>query len=319
MMPQPASGEANPSKYPEPGAGGVAKPAGAAGGLKVLPWAGFKGAVTYSFDDSNKSQFDNGAKILALNVPFTWFLQTGKSAESNNDFYHKAFEAGHEIANHTESHGSGSADTDIKNAQKFINDKYKVAAYTMAAPNGNTGTYNTVTKELFLLDRGVSSKGVGPDDKVDDTLMLNFPTRVPDPGATGNGQIDMLTDAARTAGKWQTFCIHGFGGDGYNSLDFQPWVTSVTAVKTKADMWIGTFADVGAYFVGRQLVAKATPTAKDGGQEYTWTLPKIFPPKRYVRVTVDGGTVSQDGKALPWNEHGYYEVALDAGKLTITP
>jgi hypothetical protein len=37
-----------------------------------------------------------------------------------------------------------------------------------------------------------------------------------------------------------------------------------------------------------------------------------------VRVTVDGGTVKQCGSELTWDPHGYYEVALDAGSLTIT-
>ena len=35
---------------------GVAKPAGAAGGLKVLDWAGFKGAASFTFDDNTPSQ-----------------------------------------------------------------------------------------------------------------------------------------------------------------------------------------------------------------------------------------------------------------------
>jgi hypothetical protein len=36
-------------------------------------------------------------------------------------------------------------------------------------------------------------------------------------------------------------------------------------------------------------------------------------------VTVPGGTVTQSGAALPWDAHGYYEVALDAKSLTVGP
>ena len=36
-------------------------------------------------------------------------------------------------------------------------------------------------------------------------------------------------------------------------------------------------------------------------------------------MRVDGGTLSQNGKALAWNGHGYYEIALDAGSLTLSP
>jgi len=48
-------------------------------------------------------------------------------------------------------------------------------------------------------------------------------------------------------------------------------------------------------------------------------LPEHFPPGRYLRVKVDGGTLSQNGKPLAWDDHGYYEVALDAGALTLAP
>jgi hypothetical protein len=77
--------------------------------------------------------------------------------------------------------------------------------------------------------------------------------------------------------------------------------------------------DVASYHIGRRLVKAATPTAQGTDQVYAWTLPDVFPPGKYVRVTVDGGTLSQDGAALPWNEHGFYEVALDAGELTLSP
>ena len=47
---------------------------------------------------------------------------------------------------------------------------------------------------------------------------------------------------------------------------------------------------------------------------WTWTLPENFPPGKYLRVKVDGGTLTQGAAALPWVTHGYYEVALDAGR-----
>ena len=52
---------------------------------------------------------------------------------------------------------------------------------------------------------------------------------------------------------------------------------------------------------------------------WKWTLPANFPPGRYLRVTVSGGTVKQNGVELPWDGHGYYEIALDAGQVTVSP
>jgi hypothetical protein len=74
--------------------------------------------------------------------------------------------------------------------------------------------------------------------------------------------------------------------------------------------------DVGAYWRGQKVVAATTPTTANGAQTWAWTLPANFPPGKFVRVTVDGGTVSQNGTTVPWDSHGYYEIALDAGALT---
>ena len=37
------------------------------------------------------------------------------------------------------------------------------------------------------------------------------------------------------------------------------------------------------------------------------------------RVTVDGGTLSQNGTPLAWDRRGYYEVSLDAQSLSWAP
>jgi hypothetical protein len=52
---------------------------------------------------------------------------------------------------------------------------------------------------------------------------------------------------------------------------------------------------------------------------WTWKLPANFPPGKFLRVTVPGGTLKQNGATLPWDPHGYYEIALDAGSVTVSP
>ena len=47
--------------------------------------------------------------------------------------------------------------------------------------------------------------------------------------------------------------------------------------------------------------------------------PAHFPPGKYLRVTVSGGTLTQAGSTLAWDDHGFYEVSLDAGTLTLSP
>ena len=57
-----------------PSTTGVAKPAGAAGGLKVIDWAGFKGAASFTFDDNTPSQLPNYNALKATGGRVTWFL-----------------------------------------------------------------------------------------------------------------------------------------------------------------------------------------------------------------------------------------------------
>lgn len=309
------SGDPNPSGLPEPGAGGVARPSGTAGGLKVIPWAGFTGALTYSFDDATTSQTSNKAEMLGLGVPFTFYL-TSKFGGWKDQMYHEALAAGHELGNHTSSHGHSPPGSDAESMQNSLMSEYQIVGYTLAAPYGETQTLNDITNQKFLLDRGVNGGTVGADGNA---TWTNIPTALPAQGA-GESVFRGYADTA-AGGKWQTVCIHGFTGfnDGaYQPVDFNGWKAGVEYAKTK-NVWISSMVNVAAYLIGGKAVSSATPVAEGGGQKWTWTLEDKFPPGHYVRVTVDGGTLSQGGVPLPWNEHGFYEVDLDAGELTLTP
>jgi len=82
---------------------------------------------------------------------------------------------------------------------------------------------------------------------------------------------------------------------------------------------MGTVVDVAAYWIGQKLLLASKPAESAGATTWTWKLPAGFPPGKYLRVRVDGGTLSQAGAPLAWDEHGYYEVALDVGSLTLAP
>jgi hypothetical protein len=101
-------------------------------------------------------------------------------------------------------------------------------------------------------------------------------------------------------------------------VSFDGWYQGVEYAKT-LDIWIGTMLDVAAYIQGAQAFKAATPMTEGDSQTWMWTLKDTFPPGQHLRVTVDGGTLSQDGAPLPWNEHGFYEIALDPGNLTLSP
>lgn len=307
---------ASPCNLPAPSATGIAAPSGAPGALTVVSWAGFKGAVSYTFDDANSSQIAHYPELQALGVPVTFYLQTGKS-EASDETWTQALVDGHELGNHTVTHPETASAEDVDDATAFIVEHFGVTPYTMAAPYGNS-SYIEVAETRFLINRGVAGGSVAPNSSVD---PFNLPCHIPAEGAKASA-MDTVIDSAHSAGKWQLVLIHGFtgGSDGaYKPVDFAEFSAHVIHAKSLPDLWIDSVVEVGAYWRAEKLLGSLTPTTSGSETTWTWTLPDHFPPGKCLRVRVDGGTLSQGGTPLSWDDHGYYEIALDAGALTLTP
>src|SRR3954463_8763256 len=84
----------------------VPRPSGRPENLRVLDWAGFRGAVTYTFDDSQPSQIEHYAELQAAGVPMTFYLSSGWENTSPQYVatWQQAVRDGHEIGNHTVHH-----------------------------------------------------------------------------------------------------------------------------------------------------------------------------------------------------------------------
>lgn len=300
-----------------PGSASQPRPAGAQGGLSVINWAGFKGAVSYSFDDDNASQINNWSTLMNLKVPLTFYLWTNRSEASNN-VWSQALAAGHELGNHTNSHQQSGTGSDVDSCTSFIKSKFNVTPYTMAAPYGNS-SYVSLASSRFIINRGVNGGYMSPNDNTD---PFNIYCHIPPANASAN-DLNGPTNTARSNGQWAVFCIHGFTGgvsDGaYNAFAISSLVSNVNTVKGYGDVWIDTVLNVGAYWRAQKMMKSVSPTTSGSDQTYRWTLPSNFPKGKFLRVTVTGGTLKQNGQVLNWDGHGYYEVALDAGQLTISP
>lgn len=310
---------------------GLPRPSGAPGGLRVLDWAGFKGAVSWTFDDAQPSHIAHYAELNAVGVPMTFYLTTNNSAEPGFlDTWQRAVKDGHELGNHSVHHchagltgcTAGRAlptlDSELDEATVYIvQHTPQKTVWTAASPFGDAG-YDRAAATRFFVNRGVPNGTIAPNDETD---PYNLPVH---PVVTGEtvAEFNEATDAARAGGQWVIFLVHTLTPT--NAVWYAPVALGdVTAGmahgRSLPDVWTGTLADVAAYWRGQKLLSEAQPAASGTSTTWSWTLPPHFPGGKFLRATVDGGTLSQNGRPLSWNEHGYYELALDAGSLTLSP
>lgn len=316
------------SKLPVPPGPDVAPPSGSTADLEVLPWAGFRSAVTYTFDDASPSQVDHFADIDAEGVPVTFYVtMNNATSQASQMTWKRALAAGHELGNHTVHHcnfnqacrgaPAGSASQEIDDATSYIRTTLGAPTVsTMAYPYGDTG-YEPLAKDRFFVARGVGGGSIKPGSATD---LWNLPVFAAQGGEAASVFNERI-DAAHGEGSWLVFLFHSLAPDSegwYAPVDIGAVTASIEHAKSTGDTWIDTLSNVAAYFVGQSIVETATPTGS-GPRTWTWTLPKNFPPKKFVRVTVRGGTLRQGASSLPWNRRGFYEVSLDAGTLTWTP
>jgi peptidoglycan/xylan/chitin deacetylase (PgdA/CDA1 family) len=329
-----------------PGLANLPRPSGAPGNLKVLDWAGFKSAVSYTFDDGQPSQIEHYAELEATGVRLTFFVNSS-SATWESGFvstFSRAARDGHELGNHTAHHCHAdpdgtlhgtdrkaacpgtSAAAELDDCTAFIKSTLGVPqVWTAASPFGDAG-FASAIGERFFLGRSATGGTVAPND---DTDPLALPMWGPAEN-DGVAEFNAVVDAARTDGQWVIMLLHSIApttSPWFATVDIAAVTGSITHAKSLGDVWIDSMANVGAYWRGQKLLASATPTTttsrtgqtQTSNQTWTWTLPAHFPPGRLLRVKVDGGTLSQRGQPLRWDCHGYYEVALDAGALTLSP
>jgi peptidoglycan/xylan/chitin deacetylase (PgdA/CDA1 family) len=314
-----------------PGPADVPRPSGAPDHLRVLDWAGFKSALTYTVDDGQPSQVEHYPELQATGVRMTFFL--GSSATWIPGFastFSQAVKDGHEIGNHTAHHCHAEADgtlrdcagpsaaAELDDCTAFLTSKLGATAiWTTAAPYGDAG-YRTAAAERFFLNRGVMNGTIAPND---DTDPFDLPIWGPVENDSA-AQFKAVIDRTHRAGRWVIVLLHSIAPTSarwYATVDISAIRESIAHARSLGDVWIDTMANIGAYWRGAKLVSSTTPMVTGNKRTWTWTLPPHFPPGKLLRVKMDGGTLSQAGRVLTWDARGYYEIALEVGSLTLEP
>ena len=198
-----------------PGPGDLPPPSGTPGNLKVLNWAGFKAAVTYTFDDAQPSQVEHYAELQATGVRHTFFVTSSSSGFDAT--FTQAVKDGHEMGNHTVHHchadlsGCGntasapvSVDAELDDCNSYIASHLgQGAVWTAASPFGDSG-WDTPDMSRFFLNRGVASGTVSPNDNTD---PFNLPCHAAVEGETA-AMFNAVIDDVDARNRWAIFLVH---------------------------------------------------------------------------------------------------------------
>ncbi|HYD53291.1 MAG TPA: polysaccharide deacetylase family protein [Gemmatimonadaceae bacterium] len=331
------------SGLPNPGTGGVPRPAGPPGGLRVLDWAGFRSAVSYTLDDAQPSHLEHYDALQATGVRMTFYVSSVNAAGSVG-FWRRVVADGHELGNHTAHHchvtfgedpflsgcafgtlpADATADSEIDDVSTFLTGAVgQPGVWTMASPFGDSN-WDAHAARRFVANRDVYRGMVAPGDSTDPFHLPGYMPGPPEHGGIPATQaaLDAVVDEARAGGKWVLFVLHSLGPTSeswYGVVDVRDLLGNVARVQAAGDVWADTVVNVAAYWRGQTLLASVEPATAAGGTVWRWELPPNFPAGKFLRVRVDGGTLTQGGGEVPWDDHGFYEIALDARELTLRP
>jgi len=293
--------------------------------FRVLPWNGYKAALSLTYDDGDPIHLDVAIpEMQKRDLRGTFFL-IGKPL-TRDDEWKKAAESGQEIGNHTWTHRHTSELTGADEKSEVVQTRAKLEklagkpVLTLAYPfvEISPGLRKWVEANDFEARGGGQSQnyltpGMDPD-------WMNLPsqaTMTAFPYETYQSWVDQ--DLSQ--GAWTLLMIHAIEG----STWYQPIPKDIYLkfldylVEKKSELWIAPFGEVGAYWRAEKWLEKVEPKKAGKKTVLHWKKPSVFPSGVVLKAHIEGGglVVTQGGKAVLPLSPDVYPVAVDAQELTL--
>lgn len=316
----------------------LAGPAKAQGNMEIATWAGFhSAAASFTFDDNAPShvtkvapEFTSRGYAATFNVVTSWMDQ--QSAWSN---FAGLVADGHEIASHTNSHGSGDLSDELESSKSTINQKItgqdcNTIAYPFCTVPSNGNALNSNYIGGRICDGQVMGKSPS------DYFRISAIT-------TGSGDGNNFNDVSQLTGKmqqaknqsgWVVFLTHGIQGESNGSATYSP--TSLSTItgaldwaKTN-DIWVTTFRNAIMYSKERNASTIAKKSGDASSETYTLTHSIADNVSNYdyplsIRVQNSNNWTSvsatQDGKAITASikdGYIYFDAVPNGGDIVIS-
>lgn len=288
-----------------------------AGPVTTVPWNGYAGAASFTYDDARNTQLPNLVPQLdGLGIKATFFITNMYSFPGSKNEWIKVAKNGHELANHTSDHGSPTSNNVSTMAATLRGLDPSVDAVTFAYPNCSVTGTAAVSAESFM-GRGCADTKYDWSSQPSD--WMNIQGQILGPSSVNNG-IAALN--AAKSNKWVTTIVHDVGAnpDQYSLTVADNKKLLDQAIANK--LWIAPYGTVGAYYRAHFTMDKVTASGS-GPWNLSWTSPHAKMPKSVkLRVKLDAATfgsnfvVKQSGTTIAPESDGSY--VIDFMKLAMT-
>jgi peptidoglycan/xylan/chitin deacetylase (PgdA/CDA1 family) len=291
--------------------------------LQVVPWNGHKAATSLTFDDGDHSHLDVAIPELdQRGMKATFFLIANQT--DRKDDWRKIIAKGHEIGNHSLDHRhpaemtAQQQEAQVVGANHVLQKEFGVQVRSFAYPFTEiTSELRTALAKADLLARGGYGKSfvLTPDMDPD---WLDIPARMTETQLSLSTYKKWIAEDLKKRG-WMVWMIHGLEGSvsGWNPISKKNFEGILDGIASK-DIWVGTFTEVGSYFMGAKILDKVVPKSEGDQESFNWELPESFPAHVFLKVRLKGkGSLWQAGKRINPDETGLYIVDLGQKSLSL--
>ncbi len=291
--------------------------------MRILPWNGYGGAFSLTFDDGDVSQAKIALHILdSFDKKGTFFLTGGQSAFEK--IWKEAWINGHELGNHSMHHKlpitgeEYDAYEEVVKAKHFLEKRYGGVVLTNAYP------YSFITDGQIKYLQGTH---IGARAGDDGQVMLKAEHnvdwyRIPSFVATTDTDIvtyKRMIEQAVEERAWVVLMIHAIEGigSGYEPIP-QEVLKGVLDEITKKNIWVAPFGEICAYWRAQKIVETAMRENKT--ENIVWNVPAFFKRKTVLKVESDLNEkyqLLQNGNIVVKTTGGFYEIVFNEGMLQI--
>lgn len=270
--------------------------------LQILPWNGYKAALSLTFDDGVPAHWEIAAPELEhRGLRGTFFVVAGRA--QGLEGWKRLVHGGHEVANHSISHkrvkdlASGEDVQQVVEAKRILEEALKVPIHTFAYPFTETtpGLKKAARANHFLSRGGQGNYYWTPDQEPD---WSEVPSQVAMSAFPLSLYEGWVQETLRTK-SWTVLQLHGIegGGEGWQPMPraiFDGLLDLIASQKNR--IWVAPFAEVGAYWKAQKVVEEASKTGS-----VTWKKPDPFPSGVVLKALWKGRPVELpfDAETLP--------------------